>query len=100
MLRDQVKPYIPQIVKREMTNRELARLLDASEGAICRVLKQLKVVREPAARCSANRALREERAKFRAQAATTLSIKEAAAAANCSTRTIYRIKAKYGAEKP
>lgn len=99
MLRDQIRPFIPQIVSRELTNRELAALLNASEGAVCRVLKQLKVVRDPAPNGQAQRELLQARKAHRIHAANTMTIKAAAQAAGCSTRTIYRLRGK-NAQKP
>lgn len=94
MLRDLIRPYIPKIVKREMTNRELALILNASETHVCRVLKQLNVKREPAKARVSQAPFLEARKAFRTEAANTLTVQEAAKAANCSTRTIYRLKSK------
>ncbi len=94
MLRDRIRPYIDQIVKRELTNRAVARILGVSEYHLCHVLKQLKVVKEPAPDRKAQKALAAQRKKHRIDVANSLPIKEAAAAGNCSTRTIYRLRAK------
>ena len=94
MLRDNIKPFIPRIVSRELTNRAVARELKVSEARVCRVLKELKVVRESLPDRNAARALIAERRAFRAETAANhaLSIEEAARIANCSTRTIYRLR--------
>jgi transposase len=94
MLRDQIRPYVTRIVKRELTNREVARELNVSEGAVCRVLKQLKVKRDPVPNNDAERIKAAERRELRTTAAQTMSIKDAAAHAGCSTRTIYRLRKK------
>lgn len=96
MLADNIKPYLPQIISRELTNREVAALLGTHETYVCRVLKRLGVKREAAASAavSTQAKLRAARMEHRAAAAATLSVKDAARAANCSTRTIYRIRGK------
>ncbi len=94
MLRDQIRPFITQIIKRELTNRAVARLLNVSEGAVCRVLKQLKVKRDPVPNNTAKQAEAAGRRTRRIEAANSMSIKDAAAAADCSTRTIYRLRKK------
>jgi len=94
MLCDQIKPFIPAIVRRELTNRALARHLGVSESHLCRVLKQLNVVRDPAPTRENQRALIEARHELRADLAndTNLTVAEAARKAGCSTRTIYRYR--------
>jgi len=94
MLRDNIRPYLPRIISRELTNRDVAALLKVSEYTVCRVLKQLKIKRDPAPDRAAHKALLRQRKEVRENAAKTLSIKAAAAAANCSTRTIYRLRKK------
>lgn len=94
MLRDKIKPFIPQIISRELTNRAVARELGVAEESISRVLKQLKVIREEAPNSLARKELNASRRKHRAEVANTLSVKAAAAAANCSIRTIYRLRKK------
>lgn len=94
MLSDRLKPYIDQIVRREITSRELARLLGTHETYVCRVLKRMKVEREPVEVRPSTRELNAARAEHRRNAALTMSVKEAAAAAGCSERTIYRIRSK------
>lgn len=99
MLRDRLKEHIPAIVKREITARAVARLLDVSEGTVCRTLKQMKIAREPAMDRTAAGKLERARREHRALCAATMSIEAAARAANCSTRTIYRLRKKHDAEK-
>lgn len=94
MLADKIKPYIPQLVSRDLTNRALAAELGVSESYLCRVLKKLKVKREPAPDPAAQAALNEARRAHRLVVAKTLPVKDAARAANCSTRTIYRLRKK------
>jgi hypothetical protein len=93
MLRDRIKPYIDQIVRRELTNRAVAAELGVSEHHVCRVLKALNVVRNPAPTRDNKAALIQERKDFRASVAASMSVTDAARAANCSTRTIYRYRA-------
>lgn len=100
MLRDQIKPHIPAIVKREITARAVAHLLGVSEGTVCRTLKQMKITREPARDRTAAGKLERARREYRALCAATMSIEAAARAANCSTRTIYRLRKKPDAKKP
>jgi AraC-like DNA-binding protein len=94
MLSERLKPYIDRIVKREITNRELADLLGTHETYICRVLKRMKVVRDPIPVKPSTKELNAARADHRRHVAATMSVKDAAAAAGCSERTIYRIRSK------
>lgn len=94
MLSDDLKPYLDRIVKREITNRELARILGTHETYICRVLKRMGVSRETLIAPPSTKEIRAARAEHRRLVATTLPVKEAAAAAGCSERTIYRIRSK------
>lgn len=96
MLRDNIRPLLPRIIARELTNRQVAAMLDCSEFSVCRVLRQLKVTRDPVSKPdrSAQRELETARREHRAAVAKTLPIIEAAAAAKCSTRTIYRWRKK------
>jgi AraC-like DNA-binding protein len=94
MLSDDLKPYIDRIVKREITNRELARVLNTNETYVCRVLKRMGIVREAIPAAPSTKEIRAARAEHRRLVATTLPVKEAAAAAGCSERTIYRIRSK------
>jgi len=94
-LRDRLKPLIPDIVNRTLTGRAAARRLGVSESHLCRVLKQLHVERAPIPD-NPDTALRAARVELRQQLANdpSLTIEQAAARANCSTRTIYRYKGK------
>jgi hypothetical protein len=94
MLRDLIKPYIDRIRRREVTNRAVAAELGVTEFSVCRVLKQLKVVREEAPNSKAKKDLNEARRQHRLKAAQTMDVKAAAQAANCSIRTIYRLRNK------
>lgn len=94
MLSDRLKPYIDQIVKREITSRELAVALGTHESYVCRVLKRMKVEREPIVHQPSSKELNAARAEHRRHVAATLPVKEAAKAAGCSIRTIYRLRNK------
>jgi transposase len=93
MRSDDLKPYIDRLKAREISAREVARLIGTHESYVCRVLKRLKVSRETIVKAPSTKELRDTRAEFRRNAAATMSIKDAARAAGCSERTIYRIKA-------
>lgn len=99
MLATKIAPYLEQIRRREMTNRQLAALVGASEGHICRLLKRLGVTREPPPDRKKQSALYKARQAHRLHCALTMSIAKAAKACYCSERTIYRILKKYVAEK-
>lgn len=94
MLADDIQPFLEQIKRREITNREVAARLHVSESHLCRVLKQLGVERDPPPDRKAQAELNRARRAFRENAARTLSVPAAARAAGCSVRTIYRLKAK------
>lgn len=94
MLSDRLKPYIDQIRKREITNRELADKLGTHESYVCRVLKRLKVERDPLERRPSTKEINAARAEHRRLVAETMSVKDAARAAGCSERTIYRLRSK------
>jgi IS30 family transposase len=94
MLSEKIKPYIEQIRRRELTNREVAALLGTHETYVCRVLKRMKVERDPIIKPPSTKELNAARAEFRQEVATTMTAKEAAKAAGCSLRTIYRIRGK------
>lgn len=94
MLSDDLKPYIDRIVKREITNRELAAVLGTHETYVCRVLKRMGIVREAIVAPPSSKEIRAARAEHRRLVATTMTIKQAAAAAGCSERTIYRLRSK------
>jgi AraC-like DNA-binding protein len=93
MLRDDLKPYIDRWRRREITGREVARLLGTNETYVCRTFARMGVKREDLVRAPSSKELREQRAEFRRNAAATMPVKAAAKAAHCSERTIYRIKA-------
>jgi hypothetical protein len=94
MLRDDLKPYIERLKRREMTAREVARLLGTHETYVCRVLGQLKVKRDPPAQPLTDKTIRQARAEHRLRCAQTMEPKAAAVAAKCSLRTIYRLRGK------
>ncbi len=94
MLRDLIRPYLPKLISREMTNRAVAAQLNVSETHLCRVLKQLKVIKEAAPNSQARKALNTARKEYRVAVANSMTIQDAAAAAGCSTRTIYRLRGK------
>lgn len=96
MLRDNILPYLPKLVSREVTNRAVARELKVSEAHLCRVLKALGVEKEPAPDRSNAGKLLDARRELRTKLANdpNLTLAQAARQANCSVRTIYRYKAK------
>jgi hypothetical protein len=96
MLRDNIQPYLPKLVSREMTNRAVARELNVTEHHLCRVLKSLGVKKEPAPDRSSAGKLLDARRELRTRLANDpeLTLAQAASRANCSVRTIYRYKAK------
>lgn len=91
-LADKLKPYLNALRDREITNRAVALELGVSEEHVCRVLKRLKFKKSPPPDRSEASALYRTRQKHRRHVATTMSIADAARAAGCSTRTIYRIR--------
>lgn len=96
MLRDNIPPYLARLVSREMTNRAVARELGVTEHHLCRTLKQMGVVKEPAQDRSNAGKLLDARRELRTRLANDpdLSLAQAASRANCSIRTIYRYKVK------
>lgn len=94
MLADNIQPFLEQIRRREITNREVAARLGVSEEHLSRVLKKLNVVKDPPPDRKAQAELNRARREFRENAARTMSVSAAARAAHCSVRTIYRLKAK------
>ena len=91
MLKHKLQPYLAQLKSRQITNREVAAELGVSEHHLCRVLKTLNLQKDmPTAK--ANAELKAARKAHRLNVAKALPIKEAAKAANCSTRTIYRLR--------
>lgn len=95
MLRDRITPFLEDIVNRRVTNRAVALRLQVSEEHVSRTLKELHVIKVPAERRgAAQKELVAARYAYRQQAAKTLTPRQAARAANCSIRTIYRWKNK------
>lgn len=94
MLSDAIKPFLEQIRRREITNREVAIALNTHESYVCRVLKRLKVERDPIVKPASTKELNAARAEHRLHVAMTMPVKEAAKAAGCSIRTIYRLRSK------
>ena len=94
MLRDDLKPYLERLKRREITAREVATTLGTHETYVCRVLKQLGVKREELVKPPSTKELNKARAELRLQLAQTLPVEEAARQAKCSTRTIYRLRGK------
>ncbi len=96
MLKLKIRPYLDDLKSRKTTNRAVAAELRVSEEHVSRVLKALKLEKDPApdskADTKARKALLAARKALRTQVASTHGIKEAAKLANCSERTIYRFK--------
>jgi hypothetical protein len=93
MLKRDIQPYIPDLKARLITNRDVARLLNVTEAHLSRTLKDLNVVKDPAKNQRIQqKQLTEIRKKHRQSAANRLPPEEAAKAANCSIRTIYRYR--------
>lgn len=91
-LRIRVKPYLADLKARVTTNRAVAAELECSEEALCRVLAEVGLQKDPAIDRKAQTALNKERVAFRTALANDPSITptEAAKRAGCSLRTIYR----------
>ena len=92
MLKLKIRPYLEDLKSRKTTNRAVAAELRVSEEHVSRVLKALKIQKDPVPDNKARKALLAARKALRTQAAQSLGVKEAAKLANCSTRTIYRFK--------
>ncbi len=90
MLIDDLQPYLERLVNREMTSRALAKTLNVSEAHLSRVLKANKITKAPIYK--PDPALREARKAHRIKVANSMAPEDAAKAANCSVRTIYRYK--------
>ena len=88
-IRTRVKPYLDDLKTRKATNREVAHALECSEEALCRTLKTM-IQKDPPQDRQAEATLKAQRKAFRYEVANTMSIENAAKAANVSTRTIYR----------
>jgi hypothetical protein len=94
MLRDDLKPFIERITRREITGREVARILGRHESHVCRVLASMGVKRDEPAKPLTDKLINQARAEHRLLCAQTMEPKAAAKAANCSLRTIYRLRGK------
>lgn len=95
MLRDRITPFLEDIVNRRVTNRAVALRLQVSEEHVSRTLKELGIVKVPAKRRGqAAKDLVAARYAHRQEVANTLAPRQAARAAHCSLRTIYRWKKK------
>lgn len=94
MLSDDLKPYIERLQRREISAREVALALGTHESYVCRVLKRMKVVREAIVKKPSTKEINAARAEHRLRVAKTLSVTDAARAAGCSVRTIYRLRSK------
>lgn len=91
MLKLRLRPYLEQLRTRQMTNRAVAKELGVSEEHLSRVLKTL-ITKEPAFDPGKRKELLAARRQHRIAAAQTLPVAEAARAAKCSVRTIYRLR--------
>lgn len=91
-LRIRVKPYLAELKARATTNRAVAAELGCTEEALCRVLKEVGLEKDPAIDRKAQTELNKERTAFRTRLANdpTITPAEAAKRAGCSLRTIYR----------
>lgn len=94
MLKKKLEPYLDRIRRRELTNREVAALLNTNETYVCRVLKGMGIEREEIVKPPTSKELNAARTEHRELMASTMTAKEAAKAAGCSLRTIYRIRGK------
>jgi hypothetical protein len=96
MLKNKLKPYLEPLRTRQMTNREVAAILNVNENYLSQVLSKMKLVRVEAEFSATSIQKRKDlvaaRKAFRKEVAHTLPTKEAAAAANCHPRTILRWK--------
>lgn len=94
MLRDDIIPYLDDLKHRRVTNRAVAAQLRVSEEHVSRTLKELGLVKDPAQSRAAAKELVKARYEYRQSVAKTLTPKQAAKAARCSVRTIYRWRQK------
>jgi transcriptional regulator with XRE-family HTH domain len=93
MLKRDIQPYIPDLKARLITNREVARLLNVTEAHLSRTLKDLEIAKEPAKNHrQQQKQLTKTRKEHRLSLSKRLPPEEAAKAANCSIRTIYRYR--------
>ncbi len=93
LLSRDIQPYLEQLKSRELTNRAVAEILGVSEEHVSRTLKALGVKKDVLPG-TAERELRATRRQYREHVAKTMPPKQAARAANCSLRTIYRLRNK------
>ncbi len=95
MLKRTLLPYLDDLRQRKLTNRAVAALLDVSEAHLSRTLKLLEVVKDPIITPpNKTKQLLQARKLMRSLAANnkTLTVAQAAKQANCSERTIYRLR--------
>ncbi len=90
MLIDDLQPYLERLINRELTSRAVAQALNVSEAHLCRVLKANKITKAPIYKPDPG--LLQARKAHRIKVANSMPPEEAAKAANCSVRTIYRYK--------
>lgn len=96
--RYRVKPFLEKLRSREMTNRQVAEILEINEQHLCRVLAELGFEREPAIdRKAQKQATADKKARI-AEFAKSHPPEEAARLAGVSVRTIYRYLNKGGAK--
>jgi transposase-like protein len=91
-LKTRVKPLIAAIVNRQLTIRAAALQLGVTESYLSKVLISLNVERITAPTRQQVKELNAQRKAHRTHLANTLPPKEAAKAANCTLRTIYRYR--------
>jgi hypothetical protein len=91
-LKDRLAPYLDALVTRKTTNKDVADALGYSPESVSRALAQLGIAKAPREKSERQRQheLFEARKKFRDEAAASLKPQQAARAAGCSLRTIYR----------
>lgn len=94
-LRLRILPFVAAIRDRKITGRDVAAKLGVTESWVSKTLKDLGVAKAPREKPSRkeNQRLREGRLAHRTQAATTLSITEAAKVCKVHPRTIMRLLA-------
>ena len=91
MLKLALIKYQVDVESRQITNRELSKILNVSEAHISRMLKMMGIKRPPP-EYIAKRLLAEARREYRRKLARTLTPAQAAVQANCTERTIYRYR--------
>lgn len=94
-LKVRVQPYLPKLKNRQLTNREVAHALGVAEEHLCRTLKNLGFERDaPPDRSKQQELVKARKDHQKALAASKLTPAQAAQAAGCSERTIYRLRQK------